>query len=97
MKQTNAQNYIRLNGQRPGTITPATIEAARAVPLSDFLGHANKVLCPLHNDTNPSLSIDHSKNIWYCHGCGRGGDVIDFIIERDHIDFKTAVKVLAGS
>jgi hypothetical protein len=35
-------------------------------------------LCPLHDDHKPSFLIDPRKNLFYCYGCGRGGDVISF-------------------
>ena len=35
-------------------------------------------LCPLHQDHKPSFVVDTSKNLFYCYGCGRGGDVIRF-------------------
>ncbi len=35
-------------------------------------------LCPLHKDHNPSFLMDPNKNLFYCYGCGRGGDVIRF-------------------
>ncbi len=36
-------------------------------------------LCPLHRDTRPSFYANAGKNLFYCHGCGRGGDLIRFI------------------
>lgn len=43
----------------------------------EHIGYADveKVCCPWHNDPNPSLSIDWSRCIWFCHGCGIGGGV----------------------
>ncbi len=35
-------------------------------------------LCPLHSDHKPSFLVDPSKSLFYCYGCGRGGDVIRF-------------------
>jgi hypothetical protein len=35
-------------------------------------------LCPLHQDRKPSFVVDTCKNLFYCYGCGRGGDVIRF-------------------
>ena len=35
-------------------------------------------LCPLHNDHKPSFLTDPGRNLFYCYGCGRGGDVIRF-------------------
>lgn len=44
---------------------------------NDLIGYSEteKVCCPWHNDPNPSLSIDWTRCIWYCHGCGVGGGV----------------------
>src|SRR6516225_9432620 len=36
-------------------------------------------LCPFHKDTNPSLGIDPVANLWKCFGCGRAGDVIEWV------------------
>jgi DNA primase len=36
-------------------------------------------LCPLHRDTRPSFYVNVRKNLFYCHGCGRGGDLIRFV------------------
>ena len=36
-------------------------------------------LCPLHQETHPSFYVNATKNLFYCHGCGRGGDLIRFV------------------
>src|SRR2546426_276720 len=36
-------------------------------------------LCPLHQETRPSFYVNAAKNLFYCHGCGRGGDLIRFV------------------
>ena len=36
-------------------------------------------LCPLHQETRPSFYVNPKKNLFYCHGCGRGGDLIRFV------------------
>jgi hypothetical protein len=36
-------------------------------------------LCPLHRETRPSFYVNASKNLFYCHGCGHGGDLIRFV------------------
>ena len=36
-------------------------------------------LCPLHQETRPSFYVNASKNLFYCHGCGQGGDLIRFV------------------
>ena len=54
-------------------------------------------LCPFHADKNPSLSINPSKNLWQCFGCGAAGDAIRFVELFDQVDFKEAVKRLSGN
>ncbi len=51
-------------------------------------------LCPFHNDTNPSLSVNPTKNLWQCFGCGAGGDVIRFVELFDKVEFPQAVEKL---
>ena len=51
-------------------------------------------LCPFHNDKRASFSVNSEKNYWHCFaGCG-GGSVIDFWMELNDCDFKTAVREL---
>ena len=59
-------------------------------------GRYYKGLCPFHNDTNPSLTIDTRKNTYRCYSCGASGDAIQFLMELDGISFKEAVLQLAG-
>ena len=51
-------------------------------------------LCPFHDDHNPSLSVNPSKNLWQCFGCGAGGDAIRFVELFDQIPFPEAVNKL---
>ncbi|MFH1146931.1 MAG: CHC2 zinc finger domain-containing protein [Pseudomonadota bacterium] len=53
-------------------------------------------LCPFHNDTNPSLSVNPTKNLWQCFGCGAGGDVIRFVELFDKVEFPEAVRKLGA-
>lgn len=52
-------------------------------------------LCPFHNEKTPSFSVSPSKEIFKCFGCGEGGDVISFIMKRENLGFRDAVKFLA--
>ena len=52
-------------------------------------------LCPFHNEKSPSFSVDPAKQFFYCFGCKKGGNAIDFVIERDHAEFKDALHTLA--
>lgn len=44
-------------------------------------------LCPLHADTRPSFYVNARKNLFYCHGCQRGGDLIRFVELSEHLSF----------
>jgi DNA primase len=51
-------------------------------------------LCPLHSDHKPSFLVDPSKNLFYCYGCGRGGDVIRFVEHYHQVKFPQALALL---
>ena len=51
-------------------------------------------LCPLHTDHKPSLLVDPHKGLFYCYGCGRGGDVIRFAEIYHQVNFPQAVALL---
>lgn len=51
-------------------------------------------LCPLHTDRKPSFLVDPNKNLFYCYGCGRGGDVIRFAEIYHQVKFLGAVALL---
>lgn len=52
-------------------------------------------LCPFHNEKSPSFSVSQHKQMYYCFGCGAGGNVITFIMEYENFTFPEAVKYLA--
>src|ERR1700681_2257820 len=51
-------------------------------------------LCPLHSDHKPSFLVDSSKSLFYCYGCGRGGDVIRFVELYHQVKFPQALTLL---
>lgn len=52
-------------------------------------------LCPFHSEKTPSFSVSPSKQIYHCFGCGKGGSVINFIMEIENLSFSDAVEFLA--
>ena len=52
-------------------------------------------LCPFHEEKSPSFNVAPAKGVWYCFGCGKGGDVIDFVMEFEHLTFAETVERLA--
>ncbi len=52
-------------------------------------------LCPFHNEKTPSFSVSPDRQIYHCFGCGKGGGVINFIMEIENLTFPEAVEKLA--
>jgi len=81
-------------------------ELKQQIPLLDYLqahdwqpvrriaGGRLMGLCPLHTDHKPSFLVDPNKNLFYCYGCGRGGDVIRFVELYHQVKFPRAVALL---
>lgn len=58
-------------------------------------GRNFKALCPFHNEKTPSFVVSPERQTFKCFGCGKGGSVIDFVMESDHVDFPEALEILA--
>ena len=52
-------------------------------------------LCPFHNEKSPSFSVSPGKQMYYCFGCGAGGNVFSFVMQYENFTFPEAVKMLA--
>jgi DNA primase len=52
-------------------------------------------LCPFHKEKTPSFSVAAAKQIYYCFGCGKGGNVIHFIMNAENLDYIESVRLLA--
>lgn len=52
-------------------------------------------LCPFHNEKTPSFSVTPGKQMYYCFGCGAGGNIFNFIMEYENYTFGEALKHLA--
>jgi DNA primase len=55
-----------------------------------------RALCPFHQERTPSFFVNPSKQSYYCHGCGAGGAVFQFLMQYENIDFPEAVRRLAS-
>src|SRR5713226_8352791 len=73
------------------------------IPLLDYLqqrhwsgrraGSGDELVgpCPLHRETRPSFYVNARKNLFYCHGCGRGGDLIRFVELSQSLPFQESI------
>jgi len=58
-------------------------------------GKYYRALCPFHNEKTPSFTVNPERQIFYCFGCGEGGDVFRFLMRREGFTFPEAVRHLA--
>jgi len=91
-----------------GRISDASIAAVRErasivdvvgaqVALRPAGGGRLKGLCPFHDEKTPSFSVNPSANLYHCFGCGVGGDIFDFVMRLDNLQFGEAVERLAAA
>jgi len=78
-QQIRLLDYLQAQDWRP----------ARRLSRGRFMG-----LCPLHEDHQPSFLVDPHKDLFYCYGCGRGGDVIRFAELYHQVSFPQALSLL---
>ena len=52
-------------------------------------------VCPFHDDTNPSMSVSEEKQIYKCFSCGKSGNVFNFVMDYEKVDFREALNILA--
>lgn len=55
-----------------------------------------KGLCPFHNEKTPSFTVSPNLGIYKCFGCGKGGNVVDFVMEHEKLTYPEALRMLAS-
>jgi DNA primase len=66
------------------------------LPLKKSTGSKYRALCPFHAEKTPSFYVDADKQLFYCFGCGTGGDVFKFLMLYEKLEFPEALKTLAS-
>ncbi len=66
------------------------------VPLKRAGTNNYKGLCPFHQEKTPSFHVDAARQMFYCFGCGKGGDVFRFFMDRENVGFSDALHMLAS-
>ncbi len=72
------------------------VEVIREYVPVKAVGANFQAVCPFHNEKTPSFVISPDKQIWHCFGCGRGGDVLSFVMEKENMSFIEALRMLAA-
>ena len=83
--------------QNAASVIKATVDMQTVLGLYGYQAKHGKMVCPFHADKNASLQIYQNNGRhsgWHCFGCGRGGSVLDFVMEHENCDFITAVKAV---
>jgi DNA primase len=76
--------------------SPVDQVVSARVTLSRAGGGSLKGLCPFHDEKSPSFNVNPGRGVWYCFGCGAGGDAIKFVMDTELLSFSEAVEWLAN-
>ena len=71
-----------------------TVDMQQILDLYGYRTRRGFMVCPFHGDTDASLKVYPGTRGWCCYGCQREGSVIDFVMEHENCDFRTAVRAI---
>lgn len=71
------------------------VEVVSGYVLLKQAGNTYKGLCPFHSEKTPSFTVSADKQLFYCFGCGAGGDVFSFVMKIENMNFGDAARMLA--
>lgn len=89
--------FTDLNEQVVGQVRDSAdiVEIISSVTPLKAAGRTWKGLCPFHREKTPSFNVDRSKGMFYCFGCGTGGDVFKFVMLIERMNFPEAIEWVA--
>lgn len=90
--------YVDLNDAVIAQVREAAdiVDFIQQVTPLKLAGARYKGLCPFHREKTPSFTVDRSKGLFYCFGCGTGGDIFKFLTLTERFTFPEAVEHVAG-
>ena len=90
--------YVDLNDAVISQVRSAAdiVDFVQQVTPLKLAGKSYKGLCPFHREKSPSFHVDRDKGLFYCFGCGTGGDVFKFLTLTERFTFPEAVEHVAG-
>ena len=71
-----------------------TVTMDQILTLYGYKAKHGFMVCPFHGDKDASLKVYPGTGGWHCFGCGKGGSVVDFVMEHEGCDFRTAVAAI---
>lgn len=87
-----------MNYAQAAEVIKDTISTKAAAGMMGYeIGRGGFMVCPFHGDTDASLKVYDGRgghSGWHCFGCGKGGSVIDFVMESEGCSFSKAVRIL---
>lgn len=87
-----------MNYAQAAEIIKGTVSTKAAAGMLGYqIGRGGFMVCPFHGDTDASLKVydgTGGHTGWHCFGCGKGGSVIDFVMESEGCNFSKAVRIL---
>lgn len=89
--------FLDLNEQVVGQVRDSAdiVDLVSAITPLKAAGRSHKGLCPFHREKTPSFHVDRAKGMFYCFGCGAGGDVFKFVMMTERFTFPEAVEWVA--
>ena len=90
--------FVDLNDRIIADVRSAAdiVDFVQQVTPLKLAGKSYKGLCPFHREKSPSFHVDRDKGLFYCFGCGTGGDVFKFLTLTERFTFPEAVEHVAG-